>query len=263
MRPSTERPSLRARPRAVVTGAARRVGRQIALTLARSGFDLAVHFHGSDTDAEETAAACRAAGADAWTVEADLGTVAGCDALVSAVKARWDALHVLVNNASVFDAVPFEEISAEEWDRVLAINLRAPFLLSRGLLPLLRAADARPLGAPEGQHGVVVHLCDIGGERPVKGHTHYSVSKAGIAMLVKAMAVELAPAVRSVGVAPGQVAWPESYSAEKRAAITRRIPMGRPGSPTDVAVLVRFLATEAHYLNGVVVPVDGGLAVRY
>jgi pteridine reductase len=128
---------------------------------------------------------------------------------------------------------------------------------------LLRSADATTFGAPAGQHGVVVHLCDIGGDRPVRGHVHYSVSKAGIAMLVKAMAVELAPAVRTVGIAPGQVAWPEHYSAEKRAALTRRIPLGRPGSPEDVAVLVRFLATEAHYLNGVIVPVDGGLAVRY
>ena len=251
------------RPRAVVTGAARRVGRQIALTLARSGFDVAVHFRGSRADAEETAAGCRVAGADAWIVEADLATAAGCEALVAAVSARWDALHVLVNNASVFDAVPFDEILAEDWDRVLAINVRAPFLLSRGLLPLLRRADARPFGAPEEQHGVVVHLCDIGGDRPVRGHAHYSVSKAGIAMLVKAMAVELAPAVRTVGIAPGQVAWPDSYSPEKRAAITRRIPLGRPGRPEDVAVLVRFLATEAHYLNGVIVPVDGGLAARY
>ncbi len=251
------------RPRAVVTGAARRVGRQIALTLAGSGFDVAIHFRESRAEAEETAAGCRAGGADAFVAEADLATVAGCDALVAAVSARWDTLHLLVNNASVFDAVPFEDIRSEDWDRVLAINVRAPFLLSRGLLPLLRRADGRALGAPEQQHGVVVHLCDIGGERPVRGHAHYSVSKAGIAMLVKAMAVELAPGVRTVGIAPGQVAWPESYSAEKRAAITRRIPLGRPGSPEDVAALVRFLATEAHYLNGVIVPVDGGLAVRY
>lgn len=251
------------RPRAVVTGAARRVGRQIALTLARSGFDVAVHYRASRAEAEETADGCRAAGADAWIAEADLATVAGCEALATAVASRWDTLHLLVNNASVFDAVAFDQIRAEDWDRVLAINVRAPFLLSRGLLPLLRGADARVFGAPEGQHGVVVHLCDIGGDRPVRGHAHYSVSKAGIAMLVKAMAVELAPAVRTVGIAPGQVAWPESYSAEKRAAITRRIPLGRPGSPEDVAVLVRFLATEAHYLNGVIVPVDGGLAARY
>jgi pteridine reductase len=168
-----------------------------------------------------------------------------------------------VNNASVFPAVPFADIDAAAWDHVLAVNLRAPFLLSQGLLPLLRAADGASLGAPEGQHGVVVHLCDIGGERPVRGHTHYSVSKAGLAMLVKAMAVELAPAVRTVGIAPGQVAWPESYSPDRRAALTKRIPMGRPGSAADVAAVVTFLALEAHYINGVIVPVDGGLGVRY
>jgi len=252
-----------ARPRALITGAARRVGAGIATTLAEAGFDVAIHCRGSRAEADATAATCRASGADAWVVEADLETVAGCDAVVRAVADRWDSLHLLVNNASVFDAVPFADISATTWDRVLAINLRAPFLLSRGLLPLLTRADGAALGAPAGQHGVVVHLCDIGGERPVRGHTHYSVSKAGLTMLVKAMAVELAPAVRTVGIAPGQVAWPETYSPETRAALTRRIPMARPGSPEDVAGVVRFLALEAHYLNGVVVPVDGGLGVRY
>jgi pteridine reductase len=252
-----------ARPRALVTGAARRVGRGIAVALAEAGFDVAIHCRGSREEADDTAVVCRTHGADAWIVEADLGDVAGCAAIVAAVKARWDSLHLLVNNASVFPAVPFADIDAEAWDHVLAVNLRAPFLLSRGLLPLLKAADGAALGAPEGQHAVVVHLCDIGGERPVRGHTHYSVSKAGLAMLVKAMAVELAPAVRTVGVAPGQVAWPESYSPDTRAALTKRIPMARPGTPADVAAVVKFLALDAHYLNGVIVPVDGGLGVRY
>jgi pteridine reductase len=97
----------------------------------------------------------------------------------------------------------------------------------------------------------------------VQGHAHYSVSKAGLAMLVKAMAVELAPAVRTVGISPGQVAWPESYAPELRERLTRRIPLRRVGTPEDVAALVRFVALEGHYLNGVVLPLDGGLGARY
>lgn len=251
------------RPRALVTGAAVRVGRAIALELAGRGFDLALHHRGSDEAAAEVLRECRDRGAEAFLLRADLASVAGCDALVDGVRARWDHLHLLVNNASVFYPVPFAEIDADEWERVLGVNLRAPFLLSRGLLPLLRAADGRAIGAPDGQRSVVVHLCDIGAERPVNGHAHYSVSKAGLVMLVKAMAIELAPEIRTVGVSPGQVAWPESYPTGKREALTRRIPLHRCGEPEDVARLVRFLALEAHYVNGAVVPVDGGLGARY
>jgi pteridine reductase len=251
------------RPRALVTGAAVRVGRAIALELAGAGFDLALHHRGRADEAERTRAECAARGADAALISADLGTAEGCDAVVAAVTARWDSLHLLVNNASVFYPVPFDQIDAAEWDRVQAVNVRAPFLLSRGLLPLLRAADGALVGAPEGQHGVVVHLVDIGADRPVAGHAHYSVSKAGIAMLVRAMAVELAPAVRTVGISPGQVAWPDTYDPAIRDRLVKRIPLGRVGAPEDVARLVRFLALEGHYLNGVIVPVDGGLSARY
>ena len=95
------------------------------------------------------------------------------------------------------------------------------------------------------------------------GYAHYSVSKAGLVMLVKAMAVELAPAIRTVGVSPGQVAWPEDYSDEKRDRLRKRIPLQRVGSPEDIADVVRFLTLEGHYLNGVILPVDGGLSKRY
>lgn len=251
------------RPTALVTGAGKRVGRAIAVELARAGFDLCVHYRSSRDEAELTVTACRDLGARAFLVQADLATAAGCAALVAGVRAEWSALSVLVNNASRFDPVPFEQIDDATWHQMLGINLDAPFRLSRDLLPLMRAADPEAIDGPSGQGAVVVHLCDIGAERPVRGYTHYSVSKAGLVMLVRSMAVELAPAVRTVGVAPGQVAWPPDYDTDKRARLTRRIPLGRVGDPDDIATLVRFLVLEGHYLNGVVVPVDGGLAVRY
>lgn len=250
------------RSRALVTGAGRRVGRATALELAGSGFDVAVHYRSSEREAERVAASCRELGADAFTLRADLASAEQCAGLVDEVRARWDRLDVLVNNASLFRPVPFAELDCATWDEMLAVNLRAPFLLSRGLLGLLEAGGAA-IGAPEGQGGVVVHLCDIGAERPLKGHAHYSVSKAGLLMLVRAMAVELAPAVRTVGVSPGQVAWPPDYPPERRAKLLKRIPMGRVGAPADVARLVRHLVTEAHYVNGAVIPVDGGLGARY
>ena len=251
------------RPHALVTGGGLRIGRAIALEMAASGFDVAVHYNRSSRPAEEVVAACEARGVEAFAVGADLSTVEGCDALASAVRERFDDLHLLVNCASAFEPVPFEELTVEAWDAMLAVNLRAPFLISRALLPLLRAAEATKLGGPEGQGGVVVHLCDIGAERPVSGYAHYSVSKAGLVMLVKAMAVELAPRVRTIGVSPGQVMWPDAYDDERRQRLERRIPMRRAGSAEDVARLIRFVATEGHYLNGDVIPVDGGLSCRY
>ncbi len=251
------------RPRAVVTGAAARVGRAIAIELARSGFDVAIHHRSQADAADAVARACAEHGAETFVVAAALDDEVGCTSLVDAVKARWDRVHLLVNNASRFDPLPFEQIDAAAWDAMLAVNLRAPFLISRGLLPLLERGVAADFGGPEGQGGCVVHLCDIGAERPVSGYAHYSVSKAGLVMLVRAMAVELAPRVRTVGVSPGQVVWPESYDDDLRARLAKRIPMGRVGTAEDVARLVRFIAAEGFYLNGAVLPVDGGLSSRY
>jgi len=239
----------------VVTGGAIRVGRAVALELARSGFDVAVHYRSSAAEAEAVAAECRALGAGAFTVAGDLARPEAIEALAEAVASRWDGLDLLVNNASIFAPRPFAEITLDEWEAMQAINLRAPFLLSQALLPLLhRARDAS---------GVVVHMCDIGAEHPVSGYAHYSVSKAGLVMLVKAMAVELAPSVRTVGISPGHVQWPEDFDEATRQALSRRVPMGRVGTPEDIARLVRFLTLEAPYVNGAIVPVDGGLGVRY
>jgi pteridine reductase len=243
--------------RALVTGAGRRVGRATALELAGAGYDVCVHYRSSAAEADEVAAACRARGVAAWTVAGDLATTDGVSAVADAVLDRWDSLDLLVNNASVFEAVPFEQIDAAHWERMLALHARAPLLLSQRLLPRLRSASA------DRGDALVVHLCDIGAERPVSGYAAYSVSKAALVMLVKAMAVELAPAVRTCGVSPGQVAWPETYDEALRERILRRIPLRRVGTPEDVAVTIRFLATEGRYLNGVIVPVDGGLSQRY
>jgi pteridine reductase len=251
------------RPRVLVTGGARRVGKAIALKLAASGFDVAVHFNRSEEEAAAVVDQCAELGADAFVVQGDLSTDSGCTRVIGAIGARWESLEALVNNASVFEPCAFEAIDRGAWDKMMQVNLYAPMALSRGLLPLLRASGAGLDGAPETQRGVVVHLCDIGAERPIKGYTPYSVSKAGLLMLVRSMAVELAPAIRTVGVSPGQVIWPEDYDDVKRDRLSRRIPLQRVGSPEDIASLVAFLLGEGHYINGEVIAVDGGLSCRY
>ena len=247
-------------PNALVTGAGRRVGRAIALELAGKGFNIAVHCHRSVAAAEQVAVACRELGVEAFVVQADLSSAKGCRSLSSAVSERWRSLDVLVNNASLFEPRVFEAIDDDAWQQVMEVNLLAPARLSRDLLPLLREPSE---GGAAGASGVIVHLCDIGAERPLSGYAHYSVSKAGLVMLVKAMAVELAPDVRTVGVSPGQVVWPEDYDVATRERLASRVPMGRVGTVDEVAALVRVLVTEGTYLNGVVVPIDGGLSCRY
>lgn len=237
---------------ALITGAGKRIGRAIALELARSGFDVALSYRSSREATEEVAAACRDLGVQATTHAADLAQVSHVVGLAAQVCSKHPSISLLVNNASLFEPLPFEEITVEAWDRMQAVNVRAPFLLARSLLPALRSAE-----------GLVVNLCDIGADRPVSGYAHYSVSKAGLVMLVKAMAVELGPEVRAVGISPGHVAWPPGWEEGKRAREARRIPLKRAGEPEDVARLLRFLATEGGYVNGAILPVDGGRAARY
>lgn len=240
------------RPRALVTGAAIRVGRAIVLELAEQGFDVLIHCHRSTTRAEEVAELARTHGAEVTVFASDLSTVDGCAALVGAVKTRWNGLELLVNNASVFEPRPLEDIDLAHWEWMQAVNSRAPFLLCRDLVPLLRLGTLSAGPA-------IVNLCDIGMRGAMANYLAYSASKVGIEMLTKTLALELAPTIRTMGVAPGQVIWPEDYSPEKRARLAARIPMGRVGTPEDCARLVRFLALEGAYLNGVIVPVDGGL----
>lgn len=248
--------------RALVTGAGQRVGRAVAVELARRGFEVAVHYRSSREGAEQTVKACQDAGGKAFAIAADLSRAEDCAALTGALRTRWETLDLLVNNASTFEARPFDELTLDHWEEMMAVHVRAPMLLTQGLLPMLRAGGCTQGRAP-GEGGVVVHITDIGAERPLAGYTAYSVSKAALVMLMKCMAVELAPAVRSVGISPGQVMWPPDYDEETRTRLARRIPMGRVGSPDDIARLVAFVALEAPYLNGVVLPVDGGLSARY
>ncbi len=235
--------------RALITGGARRVGRAITEQLADAGCAVVIQTGRSESEARALAATLP----EAEVVVADLSTLAGCKRVVEAVESTG-GLDILVNNAAAYDAVPFAEITSEQYAFMQALNTRAPFLLIQGLLPLL--SQSRLDGG-----GSVVNLVDIGGERPAPGFAHYSVSKAGLHMLTRALAVELAPAVRVNGVSPGTVLPPPELSAEQLANIVATIPVGRVGSAHDIARTVRFLALECPYVTGQVWSVDGGRSV--
>ncbi|WP_257449928.1 SDR family NAD(P)-dependent oxidoreductase [Archangium lipolyticum] len=239
-------------PTAVVTGAGIRLGKAIALALAEAGFDLALHVHQSTEGADEVARKARALGRAATVYRADLGSPQGVDSLASTLRQAHPAIDVLVNNAGIFERLAFEDITREQYHRMMGINLEAPFFLTQGLLPALRAAP-RPL---------VVNLTDIAGERAESHYAHYSASKAGLIMLTRALAVELAPQVRVNAVSPGTVIFPEHFDEAARQAYLSRIPFGREGSPEDVARVVVFLAREAPYISGQVIAVDGARSVQ-
>ncbi|QRK06391.1 SDR family oxidoreductase [Archangium violaceum] len=239
-------------PTAVVTGAGVRLGKAIALALAEAGYDLALHVHRSTEGAEEVARKARALGRTATVYRADLGSPREVESLAVTLREAHPAIDVLVNNAGLYERVAFEDITREQYHRMLGVNLEAPFFLTQALLPALRTAP-QPL---------VVNITDIGGERPESHYAHYSVSKAGLIMLTRALAVELAPRVRVNAVSPGTVVFPENFDEAARQALLARIPLGREGSAEDVARVVVFLAREAPYISGQVIAVDGARSAQ-
>lgn len=235
---------------AFVTGAGIRVGKAIAIALARAGYDVILHANESRAALEEVAEAIRAMGREAFLVAADLSDPLEVERLAVGVATMHPRIDLLVHNAGVYEKVPFEKVSRDAYRRMQAINLEAPYFLTQGLLPSLRASPAP----------AVINITDIGGERPVAGYSHYSLSKAGLLMLTRALAVELAPEIRVNAVSPGTVVFPEELDAREREALVHKIPLAREGSAEDVANAVVFLA-QAPYVTGQIVDVDGGRGV--
>ena len=235
---------------ALVTGAARRVGRAIAVRLARAGCHVAVHYHTSGADAERTAATCRELGVRAEVLAADLADPRGAEKLIPDVLGRFGRLDVLVNNASVFERMTLDDFTVADWQRTMQINLTAPLQL---------ACAARAALVQSG--GRVVNLCDAGTSRPWPDHLAYCVSKEALVALTRVLARALAPRVNVVGVAPGVAAWPDEYDQATRDRLTAKIPLQRAGTEDDVASAVHFLLRDGDYITGVVLPVDGGRSV--
>lgn len=239
--------------RALITSAGVRLGRATALQLAQAGFDLTLHVHRSRDGAEAVAAEARALGRRVEILQADLSSAEDCARLAAETLASGP-LDALVNNAALYERRALAEITLAEWEQMLAVNTRAPFLLIQALAPSL--AQSTLTGG-----GAVVNIGDIGGERPEPGFAHYSVSKAGILMLTRCLAAELAPRVRVNAVSPGAVLFPVEMPAAERATILSTVPLAREGRAEDIAAAVVFLITQAPYVTGHTLNVDGGRLV--
>lgn len=239
---------------ALVTGAARRIGAAIADALHRAGAAVAVHYRASAGEADALVAALneRRAGS-ACSFQADLHDTASLPSLVRAVTGWSGRLDILVNNASSFYPTPLGTISETQWDDLVGTNLKAPLFLAQAASAELRA-----------NRGVIVNIVDIHARRPLSDHLVYGPAKAGLVMLTRSLAKDLAPEVRVNGVAPGAILWPEDGMTEDvQRKILAQIPLGRRGEPSEIADCVLYLIRDATYVTGQVIAIDGGRSLGW
>lgn len=234
---------------ALITGAAHRIGNAIVRCLHADGANIVLHYRNSRSGAEALQAELHRQRPDSVAlVQADLHDIERFRALAEQAGAAFGNVDILVNNASSFYPTPVGEIGEQQWDDLVGTNLKAPLFLSQALAPYLRQ-----------RNGCIVNMVDIHADRPLREHPVYSVAKAGLVMLTKALAAELGPEVRVNAVAPGAILWPESDMAQDaKDDIIRRTFLKRRGDPDDIARAVRFLTRDATYVTGQVLAVDGG-----
>lgn len=234
---------------ALITGAAHRIGATIARCLHSQGMNVIVHYRSSKDAAEQLQSELLAQRPNsAYLIQGDLHDTATLRNLVKE-SCQWQSrLDVLINNASSFYPTPVAEVNEAQWDDLLCSNLKAPFFLAQAASSYLRQC-----------HGCIVNIADIHAERPLKGYSVYNIAKAGLVMLTKSLARELAPEIRVNAVAPGAILWPEHGASEQtRKHIIADTALKRQGNPHDVSRAIVFLIRDAEYMTGQVLTVDGG-----
>jgi pteridine reductase len=239
---------------ALVTGAARRVGAEIATQLHAAGADVGVHYRNSGEDAASLVAHLNGLRPDsAAAFRADLLDTASLPALIAAITDWRGGLDILVNNASTFYPTPLGEITEADWDDLVGSNFKAPLFLSQAAAPSLRE-----------RRGSIVNIVDIHAQRPLRDHLVYGPAKAGLAMVTRSLAKALAPEVRVNGVSPGAILWPEGGMSETaKTSILEQVPLARPGDPADIAGCVLYLVRDATYVTGQILAVDGGRSIGW
>jgi 3-oxoacyl-[acyl-carrier protein] reductase/pteridine reductase len=233
---------------ALVTGAARKIGRVLAQTLAEAGADVAISYRESDVAAQQTLRELAATGQRSLALRCDIRDPASVRATVAAVLEEFGRLDLLINNAGVFATVPLEAITVAEWDEMFETNTRGAFLMAQAAHPHLKAS-----------HGRIVNIGSLGGSHPWATHAHYSTSKAALHMLTQTMSKAFAPEISVNCVAPGMITNGEVHPDYEHFAA--KTPMRRNGKPEEVAAAVLFFATGPHYITGQILGVDGGLGL--
>ncbi len=239
---------------ALVTGAARRIGAAIAGRLHSAGARVAIHYRGSAGVAEALAGKLNTIRPDSAAVfQQDLQYSDEMPGLIADVTDWGGRLDILVNNASTFYPTPPGEITEDQWDELIGSNLKAPLFLSQAAIPELRRTS-----------GVIINIVDIHAQRPLRDYTVYGLAKAGLAMLTRSLAKDLAPDIRVNGVSPGAILWPEDDMSDAvKTTILEQIPLRRCGDPDDIAGCVLYLARDAQYMTGQIIVVDGGRSIGW
>jgi len=236
----------------LITGGAKRIGRQMAITLHQAGHNIVVHYRSSAGAASELVKQLNDTRQDsAIALQGELLDTDSIPNLVAQAAEAFDGLNVLINNASTFYPTPIELLQDEFWNDLVGSNLKAPAYMAKACVPYIRE-----------NNGSIINIVDIHARKPMANHPIYCSAKAGLEMLTMSLARDLAPNIRVNGVSPGAILWPENDSGmAEQQEVLEKIPMGRMGQPEDVANLVRFLVDEAEYITGQIIAVDGGRSV--
>jgi NAD(P)-dependent dehydrogenase (short-subunit alcohol dehydrogenase family) len=234
----------------LVTGAAKRLGRAIALAAAENGADVAITFRESEREARALTEELARLGVEALAIRCDVTDEQSVREMVKEVAGEFGGIDVLVNNAANYETAEFEKITVAQWDAIFASNTRGPFLVSREALPYLKE-----------RKGHIINMGSLGGLRPWATHAHYCSSKATVHMLTKVMAKALAPEIAVNAIAPGMIDLGEKSAAAFMKKMSRQTPMRRNGTASDIAAAAMFFATAPHFITGQILAVDGGLGL--
>lgn len=234
----------------LVTGAAQRLGRAIALAAATNGADVAITYRNSERDAGRTVADASSFGVRAFAFECDVTDQNSIKVMVKQAVRELGRLDILVNNAANYETVPFDKLTAAQWDAIFATNTRGPFLVSQAAVKHLRRSRGR-----------IINMGSLGGLRPWATHAHYCSSKAAVHMLTKVMAKALAPEIAVNAIAPGMIDLGEKAAKSFMRQMAEQTPMKRNGTGEEIAEAAMFFATAPHFITGQVLAVDGGLGL--
>jgi NAD(P)-dependent dehydrogenase (short-subunit alcohol dehydrogenase family) len=243
---------------ALITGAARRLGRASALALARAGADVAITFRNSAREAQQTVVDLSALGVRAFALRCDVTEEASVRTMIKEAGRELGRIDILVNNAANYETAEFEKLTLRQWDAIFASNTRGPFLVTREALPWMRRKRSKQQGPIEAK---IINMGSLGGLRPWATHAHYCSSKAALHMLTKVMAKALAPEIAVNAVAPGMIDLKERSAAAFMRRMAKQTPMRRNGQAEEIAEAVLFFATAPQFITGQILAVDGGLGL--
>lgn len=247
---STERP-LKGQV-ALITGSGRRIGKVIALILARAGADVVVNYHRSRAEAQATIREIESLGVRAVAIRADISRPAQVRELFRSAHRKFGRLDILVNNAAIFFQRRWDKLTEKDWDRILGTNLKGTFFCAQAAARIMQKQK---------QGGRIINISSLGGLEAWPSYAHYCASKAGVVMLTRSLAKALAPKILVNSVAPGTIQFPDEEPGEWAENVLKTTPLRKAGRPEDVAEAVLFLATQGGFITGQVIAVDGGKSI--